>query len=179
MGESGDSGGVAEEGRSSRSSVSSRALYTPTGRVAWGNLTKLVSGIATAIGIITFVVSLGIRYGELKITVANQTRDIEELKASAHELMKKRDMQIDRLAFTIKAQNELIVNLRIAVAAIAAVDDARRYGRYDRSQVLGEDAEPETHKKPVQQARLDAKRALQKARKADPLKALDQLEGDL
>lgn len=167
--------------RPKRRSASSRALYDETGRLAWKNLTKLASGVATAIGIISFIVGLGIRYGELKITVATQTKDIEDLKSTARELLKKRDMQIDRLTYAIKAQNDLIVNLRIAVAAIAAVDEARRSGRYDRSKVLGDDADmtPETHKQPFRQAQLDAKQALQNARKVDPLKALDQLEDDL
>jgi hypothetical protein len=175
---------VADSGetrRPKRRSAASRAFYSETGRLEWRNLTKLGSGIATAIGIISFVVGLGIRYGELKITVATQTKDIEDLKSTARELVKKRDMQIDRLTYAIKAQNDLIVNLRIAVAAIGAVDEARRFGRYDRLKVLGDDAAkvPETHEQPVKQAKFDAKQALQKARNVNPLKALDQLEDDL
>jgi hypothetical protein len=167
--------------RERRVTPSSRMFYTPTGRLSWPALTKLVSGAATAVGLISFVVSLGIRYGELKTTVETQTKVIEELKEDAREQGKKTTVQVDRLTYALKSQADVIIHLRIAVAAIAAVDDARRLGRYDRAQVLGSELpatveDVEITKRPVQQARLDAQLALRRARQSDPRAALKQLE---
>jgi hypothetical protein len=175
-----EAGEVEASSRPKRRSAASRAFFTPEGRIAWKNLTKIASGLATIIGVVTFVVSLGIRYGELRTEVSAHTKEIEALLIQLAEQRKKRDLQIDRLVYAVRAQNELITHLRIAVAASAAVEDIRRRGRYDRSEVLGEDAKGAdvVLKRPVQHAKQDAKRALQRARTADPLAALDQLEED-
>lgn len=166
-----------ESKRPARISSFSRAFFTDTGRLAWKSVTKLGSGIATAIGAVSFIVSLGVRYGELQETVKAQTMEIQQLTLDLRELRKRHDMQTDRLAYAIKAQNDLVVNLRIAVAAMAAVDEARRHGRYDREQVFGPEVPPKLHTaRPDKQAKLDAKQALKKASQVDPLAALKQLD---
>lgn len=180
MGETTESGNTYSGSgrRPERRSPASRAFYTPTGALAWRHITKLGSGIATMTGLVSIIVGLGVKYGELRETVSTQIKQIEELHQTIREQDKKRDTQIDRVAFAIKAQNELIVSLRIAVAASAAAESARHNGRYDREKVLGDLAaiEPARTRRPAQQARMDAQNALDKARRADPLAALADLD---
>ncbi len=153
----------------------SSKLYTATGQLAWGTITKLVSGVATAIGVITFVVGLGVRYGTLQSTVETQTKEIEKINGQLTEMARDQRVQVDRLMNAIKAQNEMIVNLRIAVAASAAADEVRNGGIYDRSEVLGVPASKPPRKHAESQARRDALEALDRTKSLDPLAGLDGL----
>ena len=155
-------------------------LYTQTGTLAWGMIAKVVSAITTGIGVITFVVSLGVRYGELQVTVQNQTKTLESFERALKESRRDHKVQIDRLTYAIKKQNEQIVNLRIAVAASAAADEVRRGGTYDREEVLGPSrARTSSSRVPphrqAEQARRDALNALDKAKSLDPLAGLEGL----
>jgi hypothetical protein len=133
------------------------------------------SGATAAIGVITFVVSLGVRYGTLQSTITTQTKQIEDLKKALDQVTRDQREQVDRLTYAIKAQGEVIVNLRIAVAASAAADEVRSGGTYNRSEVLGVPASKPSRRQAESQARRDALEALDRTKHLDPLAGLDGL----